>query len=88
MAVDEPSVRVTEKMIKEFVVEHPAYIDAKKAEIESEYLKDILASGREAFRERHQALIELNGIINAERIDNTVFENMKDEFIKNKAKRG
>jgi hypothetical protein len=59
MAGEESKPRVTEKMIHEFVVSDPSYIEVREAYFKAEYKKNIFIVARDAFQQRHQSLSEL-----------------------------
>jgi len=59
MADEDPKTRVTEKMINEYLSEHPDYRAAKEEEIQAEYMSDMLNVAKDAFRQRGISLLEL-----------------------------
>ena len=80
MATESPSTRVTEKMISEYLLGHPDYLDQEKKLIEAEYVSDMLEVGKFAMYFRQQSLIELRKMSAEERQYGSELEAMKSEF--------
>jgi len=59
MAAENPGLRVTEKMINDYLAEHPAYHEAQKELIKAEYMEDMLNVAKDAFKEKFNVLLEL-----------------------------
>jgi hypothetical protein len=59
MGVEDPKLRVTEKMLNDYVAEHPDFHAIKAIQVQEEYKVDMLGIAKDAFRQRAQALVEL-----------------------------
>jgi hypothetical protein len=59
VAVDDPKLRVTERMVEDYLSKNPDYKQEKLITIEKEYAEDMLSVAKDGFRQRGQALIEL-----------------------------
>jgi hypothetical protein len=59
MAKEDSKLRVTEKMLNDYVAEHPEFKASKEIQAQEEYKVDVLGVAKDAFRQRSQALIEL-----------------------------
>lgn len=60
MKEDDPKLRVTEKILDDYLAEHSEYKVACEEEIQAEYMADMLGVAKEAFKVRSQALVELS----------------------------
>jgi hypothetical protein len=80
MAEGSPGTRVTEAMLNNFLYNHPTFLEHEQAAIQSEYMEEILAVAKEAFRERHQTLLELYKKAEEERLYGDSYDNMRKEF--------
>lgn len=86
MNQEQPGVRVTERMIDEYLSAHPDYIAMNTRLIDLEYTEDMLTLARDAFKERHQALMEISRAISDERIYGNEIEHMRNQFEKREVK--
>ena len=77
---DDPKVRVTERMLDDYLSENPTYQEAVNALIQSEYMESILEVAKDAFKERYGALIELSKSQKDEAIYGSEFAIMKTEM--------
>jgi len=59
IAADDPKFRVTERIVEDYLVQHPDYKAEKILTIDKEYAEDMLSVAKDGFRQRGQALIEL-----------------------------
>jgi len=59
MANTQPGVRVTEKMIEDFMYGHPVFKQQSDELIKTEYASDMLSVAKDAMKERYGALSEL-----------------------------
>lgn len=80
MLKDEPGTRITEKMLKEFVSNHPKFIEESRKLIHLEYVADIFNTARMAFESRGRMLLELSKQTNETKFYNHEYENMRREF--------
>jgi len=82
MANTQPGVRVTEKMIEDFMYGHPVYKQQSDELIKTEYAEDMLSVAKDAMKERYGALTELMRNQKDEQIMDTVAatEVMRDEL--------
>lgn len=60
MIVENSGLRVTEKMISDYLAEHQKYKEAATDQITAEYIEDMLSAGKDAFKQRGQVLLELS----------------------------
>ncbi len=60
MIIENSGLRVTEKMISDYLAEHEKYKEAAIEQIKAEYIEDMLSAGKDAFKQRGQALLELS----------------------------
>ena len=60
MIIENSGLRVTEKMISDYLAEHPKYKEAAIEQIKAEYIEDMLSAGKDAFKQRGQVLLELS----------------------------
>jgi len=82
MANTQPGVRVTEKMIDDFMYGHPVYKQQSDELIKTEYAEDMLSVAKDAMKERYGALTELMRNQKEEQIMDTqsATEVMRDEL--------
>ena len=80
MLRDEPGTRITEKMLKEFVANHPKYIEEQKKLIHLEFVADIFNTARMAFESRGRMLLELSKITNETKFYDNEYAAMRKEF--------
>jgi hypothetical protein len=82
MVNTQPGVRVTEKMIEDFMYGHPVYKQQSDELIKTEYAEDMLSVAKDAMKERYGALTELMRNQKDEQIMDTVAatEVMRDEL--------
>lgn len=59
VASEDPKLRVTERMVEDYLSTNQDYKVEKGATIEREYAEDMLGVAKDGFRQRGQALIEL-----------------------------
>jgi len=60
MSRENPGLRLTEKMINDYLSEHPTFQESQTELIKSEYTEDMLNIASVALKEKHQILIELH----------------------------
>lgn len=60
MLKENPGLRLTEKMINDYLAEHPAFYAAQQELIKAEYTEDMLNVASLALKQKHQALLELH----------------------------
>ena len=60
MLAENTGLRVTEKMISDYLAEHSSYKEAAVEQIKAEYIEDMLGAGKDAFKQRGQILLELS----------------------------
>lgn len=82
MNKEQLGTRVTEKMVDEYLSEHPDYIAMNSRLIDLEYMEDMLTLARDAFKERHQVLIELSRTMSDEKVYGNEIAVMREEFEK------
>jgi hypothetical protein len=89
MANTQPGVRVTEKMIEDFLYGHPVYKQQSDEQIKTEYAEDMLSVAKDALKERYGALTELIRNQKEEAIMDTAgaVEVMRDEITNQTAQR-
>ena len=82
MAGTQPGVRVTEKMIEDYLYGHPVYKQQMDEQIKTEYAEDMLSVAKDAMKERYGALTELMRNQKEEAIMDTqaATEVMRDEL--------
>jgi len=80
MTSEDPKTRVTEKMINEHLSEHPEYLEACNDEIEAEYMADMLAVGKDAFKQRGISLLELVKAQREDQFSANEFKTFKTEL--------
>jgi hypothetical protein len=80
MAVDKPTERVTENMIKNYLNGHPDIQEAEAELIKKEYIEEMLSVAKDAMKERHQALLEIVRRINEEAFYGGEYAAMRKEL--------
>lgn len=60
MTSENPALRLTEKIVNDYLAEHPKYKEAAIEQIKAEYTEDMLSAAKDAFKQRGQALLELS----------------------------
>jgi hypothetical protein len=80
MLTEDPKLRLTERVLDDYLSEEPSWVEAKRRLIELEYMETMLELAKDGFRQRHQALIELHKTRGEEKYYGNVFENMTREF--------
>jgi hypothetical protein len=80
MAGDDPKVRVTERMLDDYLDTHDQIKAAREALINAQYGEEMLDTAVEAMRQKHYALIELIRSREAERMLTNEYDKMKRDF--------
>jgi hypothetical protein len=80
MLVDDPKLRLTERVLDDYLSENTEWKEAKEKLIEFEYVESMLELAKDGFKQRHQALIELHKTRGEEKFYGNVFDNMRKEF--------
>jgi len=75
-----PKIKITERMLDEYLSEHPEHKAANSEVIKAQYAEDLLEACVEAFKERHYALIEIVKSRESEKIMKNEFEVMRKEL--------
>jgi len=86
-AEETPGLRITEKMLNDYLYTHPEYLQAEKDLIDKEYMDDLLSIAKEAFKERHQTLLELRRTVVEERAYGSEIEAMRRELEERESKK-
>ncbi len=90
IAKETPGQRVTERMLTDYLNNHPEYLKLQEDIIKSEYMEDVLEATRDSMRQRHQVLLELSRAAHEERIygnDITSVAGMRAEFEEREARK-
>jgi hypothetical protein len=80
MLRDEPGTRITEKMLKEFVSNHPKFVEESQKLIQLEFVADIFNTARMAFESRGRMLLELSKVTNESKFYDNEYSAMRKEF--------
>ncbi len=80
MLQTDPGVRVTEKMLKEFIAGHPKYAEAQQKLIHLGFIADTFNVAKMAFESRGRMLLELYRQSGDSRFYAAEYENMKNEI--------
>jgi len=80
MLETDPALRITEKMLREFINGHPKYQEEQKVLIDKGYYADILSVAKTAFESRGRMLLEMSRQIGENKFYEREFINMKAEF--------
>jgi len=76
----DPTLRITEKMLKEYINGHPKYQEEQKKLIQLGYVADLLNVVKTAFESRGRMLIEMSRQIGENKFYEKEYLNMKQEF--------
>lgn len=77
---DDPKVRVTERMLDDFLDTDAGIKAAKQSLIDAQYTEEVLESAVEALRQRHFALVELAKSRETETMKQNDYEALKRDF--------
>lgn len=80
LRADDPKVRVTERMLDDYMAQHPKYKEALENLIQAEYTESVFEVAKDAFKERYGALIELSKSHGEERIYGNEINILKNEM--------
>lgn len=87
MTGDSPGTRVTEKMIEDYLYAHPTYKEELINLVDKEHAEDVFSNVKDAFKERHQVLLELSRTAKDEQLYGDELKAMKQEFDAREAKK-
>lgn len=87
MLESEPGTRITERMLNEYVSNHPQYIEEQGKYVKLEYVADMFNVARIAFESRGRMLIELAKRSDANRFFENEATNLSNEFIRREEKK-
>lgn len=87
MLETEPGVRVTERMLNEYVSNHPQYTEEQQQYIKLEYIADLFNIARIAFESRGRMLTELSKRAESNKFFENETKNMENEFIRREEKK-
>jgi len=80
LRADDPKVRVSERMLDDYLAERPEYQEVLKEFTQSEYIESMLEVARDAFKQRGQMLIELSRSHSEDRIYANEYKIMEGEL--------
>lgn len=80
MAEERPTERVTEKMLKEYINNHPEYKAAQEKLIQLGLVSDLFAVAKDAFESRARLLLELAKFDASNKFYENEVRNMQAEF--------
>lgn len=80
MLETKPGERVTEKMLKEYIHNHPAYKEAYEKLIQLGLVSDMFSVAKDAFESRSRLLLELAKQDSANKFYENEVRNMRAEF--------
>jgi hypothetical protein len=83
----DPTTRITEKMLKEFINGHPKYKEAQQKLIQLGYVADLLNVVKSAFESRGRMLLEMARSVGENKFYEKEFHNMEAEFIRREDKK-
>lgn len=87
MAQEDSKIRITERMLDDYLDMHEEIQTAKQALIDAQYQEEILDATVDAMRQRHYALIELARGRETERMIKNEYEQMKKDFEEREARK-
>lgn len=77
---EDPKVRVSERMLDDYLAGEPIYQEALKAYLQSEYVESMLEVAKDSFKQRGQMLIELSRSHGDEKYYGNIYGAMKEEM--------
>jgi len=80
MANDNPKERITEKMLREYIVNHPKYKEEQLKSIQLGMVADMFNVGKTAFESRGRMLLELSKRNAENKFYDQQYRNMREEF--------
>ncbi len=80
LKADDPKARVTERMLDDYLSQHPKYREALVNLIQAEYMESVFEVAKDAFKERYGALIELSKSRGEEKIYGNEMKILRDEM--------
>lgn len=87
MAVEDPKLRVTERLLDDYLDINEDVAKRKASLISAQFNEDILDVAVDAFRQKHYALVEISKSKETERIAQNEFNLMKKDFEAREAKK-
>lgn len=87
LRADDPKVRVSERMLDDYLAEMPEYQEAVKEFTQSEYIETMLEIARDSFKQRAQMLNELSRSHSEDRVYGNEFKIMEGELTRRDAKK-
>jgi len=87
LAKEDPKIRVTERMLDDFLDTNPVVTAVKDSLIAAQYKEQMLDVAVDAFRQRHYALIELSKGRESERMMQNEYNLMKKDYEAREAKK-
>ncbi len=87
LRAEDPKVRVSERMLDDYLAEKPEYQEAVKLFTQSEYIESMLEVAKDGFKQRSQMLNELSRSHSEDRVYGNEYQVMEAELVRRDEKK-